>query len=70
MRMMVPALGRGQLLLHHRPAVFVPHDLIVGHPVTLADRALRKILVSLVMRPGPMGFRVVTRPVMGAVAGV
>jgi hypothetical protein len=40
MGMMVPALGRGQLLLHHRPAVFVPHDLIVGHPVALADRAL------------------------------
>ena len=44
MRRRVTALAcRIDILLHHRPAVFVPHDLLVAHRVALPDRALRKI---------------------------
>ena len=43
-RMMPMALRRREVLLHHRPAIFVPHDLLVGHAVALAHGALREIL--------------------------
>lgn len=53
--MMATLGGRFQVLLHHRPAVPVPHDLAVAHAVALADCSLRKVLVGgLVMRPGRM----------------
>jgi hypothetical protein len=40
MRMMTTLLSRREVLLHHRPAVLVPHELLVGHGVALADRPL------------------------------
>lgn len=57
---------RGELLLHHRSAVPMGHDLLVGHAVALADRPLREILVRrLVMRGGAMiGFRMRRRASM------
>jgi hypothetical protein len=36
----MPMLRRFQVLRHHRPAVLMPHDLLVGHAVALADRPL------------------------------
>jgi len=38
-RVVMPMLGCFQVLAHERPAIAVPHDLLVGHAVTLADRA-------------------------------
>src|SRR6185503_10349865 len=64
------ALLLGQLLLHHRPAVLVRHDLLVSHAVALADGPLREILVlglgmgltAPVIRLRVMGcFRMMTR---------
>jgi len=40
MRALLALLGRLEILIHHHPAVFVPHDLLVGHAVALADRPL------------------------------
>ena len=51
--------GLFEVLLHHRAAVLVLHELLVGHAVALADCALREILMlglRLMMR-----FRVMTR---------
>jgi hypothetical protein len=48
-------IGRFEVLLHHRAAMAVPHDLPVGHAVALVDRPLRKIFVrGVAMRPGSM----------------
>ena len=38
-----PMLGRMQVLPHQRAASVVPHDLLIAHPVALADRALREM---------------------------
>jgi hypothetical protein len=40
MRGTVTMLSGLEVLLHHRPAVPVPHNLLVGHAVALADRPL------------------------------
>jgi hypothetical protein len=37
--------GRFQVLLDHRPAVFVRHDLRVAHAMALADGPLREMLM-------------------------
>jgi hypothetical protein len=41
--MMMPRLGRGELLLHQFPAIAVLHDLPIIHLVALTDRRARQV---------------------------
>jgi hypothetical protein len=60
-RSMMTASGFLEVLLHHGSAVLVFHELLVGHAVTLPDRAFREILTAGVVVRGRsmMRFRVV-----------
>lgn len=55
MRAAPPMIGRFEVLLHHRAAMPVPHDLPVGHAVALVDRPPGKVLVrGVAMRAASM----------------
>ena len=62
MRVMATPAGPFEILLHHRSAVLVPHDLLVGHAVALPNCPFRKVLMSgVVMRLASVRFPVAMR---------